>query len=284
MSTHKPTMKPPQPSIDMSALFNQPYVLGGIIATFMFFVFIIVYFFRRRSRGPRDNVLLIGLSDSGKTVMFSRLVTGVAASTVTSMTENVCANVVVCDTSDKDRTVTLVDVPGADRVRKPRLQHWFTSDDKNSIIGVIICVDSSTFTRQQRDVAELVYDTLVDAPNRIRILVVANKHDLQTAKSANLIRTALAKEMALLNKTRAASLSMTDGSDKNSSRLLKMADNADTFDFDSLGKRLSFVECRRAEEQNESKKEDAQSNSDDSDVEPVEDDGLDAVRDWLVSL
>ena len=50
--------------------------------------------------------------------------------------------------------------------------------------GVVVVVDSESFPKQSRDVAELVYEVLVDVPSNASVLIACNKQDMPTAKSA----------------------------------------------------------------------------------------------------
>ena len=85
----------------------------------------------------------------------------------------------------------------------------------NTIRGIVFVIDSSTFNKKLRDVAELLYDVLyqLKAHNQlsIPILVVCNKQDNSLAKTEKTISTALEKEFGLINVSRGAALSSTDG-------------------------------------------------------------------------
>lgn len=66
----------------MDALVVDPTLLLAIAIV----VITIIVFVQLRKRGKkRRTVLITGLSDAGKTVLYSRLVTGTAVKTVTSM-------------------------------------------------------------------------------------------------------------------------------------------------------------------------------------------------------
>lgn len=49
--------------------------------------------------------------------------------------------------------------------------------------GVVFVVDSGTFPKTQRDVAELLYDVLLRLPKSVPLLVACNKQDVAVAKS-----------------------------------------------------------------------------------------------------
>jgi archaellum biogenesis ATPase FlaH len=182
-------------------MFDQSHVIGVVVATVLFIIALLLIVFVRSRRVRRDVVLLVGLSDAGKTKMYCRLVTGLCSlacirllscvyaggdvRTFTSQCENISKNVSFSGGDDESvHTITLVDVPGADRVRKPRMHHWLrTTAAAKSVKGIVVVVDSATFTKQARDVAELIYDTL--ANTNASVLIAANKSDLPMAKSSD---------------------------------------------------------------------------------------------------
>jgi len=250
---------------------DQSYMIGAVLATILFIIALVLIVFVRSRRQRRDTVLFVGLSDAGKTKMFCRLITGGDVKTYTSQCENVGKNVTLSGGGDdvSARTVTLVDVPGADRVRKPRMHHWLRTSAANSVMGIVVVVDSATFAKQARDVAELIYDTLSTATNT-PVLIVANKHDLPMAKSVNLIRTMLANELTLLHKSRKAALAMTDASATGHAPLLHM--RGETFDWSNGAVHCSFVECACA------------MSADDAAGENKHDHQLEAVRQWICAL
>ncbi len=70
------------PPLD-KATFDQSHVIGAVVATVLFIIALVLILFVRSRRRRRDVVLLVGLSDAGKTKMFCRLVTGLCALTCT---------------------------------------------------------------------------------------------------------------------------------------------------------------------------------------------------------
>ncbi|CAB3398930.1 unnamed protein product [Caenorhabditis bovis] len=139
----------------------------------------------------RDTILIAGLSDSGKTVIFSQLVMkGAQPKTFTSMVEN---------------SLTL-NFKGQVR------------NEKN-ILKIVFVVDSATFSKKSRDVAELLYDVCLENEAKAPILVACHKQDHALAKTDQVIRSTLEKEFGLINNSRSASLKSTDGSESRSSTL-----------------------------------------------------------------
>ncbi len=64
--------------------------------------------------------------------------------------------------------------------------------------GVVYVVDSMTFPKRTRDVAELLYDVLYASGNAIPTLVACNKQDEGMAKSAKVMHTFLEKPFILV--------------------------------------------------------------------------------------
>ena len=49
---------------------------------------------------------------------------------------------------------------------------------------IVFVVDSSTFNKKVKDVAELLYDVIYSSRSRIPILVACNKQDIDHAKAS----------------------------------------------------------------------------------------------------
>jgi signal recognition particle receptor subunit beta len=93
------------------------FALGGIIALAMLLLAAIVYAMSSRKRG--NTVVIVGPSDSGKTLLFELLVSGKHAATHTSMVANEFTGVFFLEktASPSPAPVHLVDFPGQMRVR-----------------------------------------------------------------------------------------------------------------------------------------------------------------------
>lgn len=89
--------------------------------------------------------------------------------------ENLCTGVVV-DAEGQSTPITLVDIPGEDRVRKKCITKYLTSPN-NLIAGIVCVIDSATFAKNARDVAEMVYDLLIDSNRKTPVLIACNKQD-----------------------------------------------------------------------------------------------------------
>jgi signal recognition particle receptor subunit beta len=93
------------------------FALGGIIALAMLLIAAVVYAVSSRKRG--NTVVIVGPSDSGKTLLFELLVSGKHVSTHTSMVANEHTGVLFIEktVSPSPGPVNLVDFPGQKRVR-----------------------------------------------------------------------------------------------------------------------------------------------------------------------
>jgi len=191
-----------------------------------------------RGKKGKNTVLLVGLSDAGKTLMFLNFVTGSTdtVSTYTSMKENSFEGAEVGSTK-----VDLVDIPGADKVRKRILDSYLATKGGRTVKAIVFVIDSATYPKMSKDVAECLYDVLCEAPKKTPMLVACNKQDLPLAKSAKVIRTNLEKEFALLNRSRAAALASTDERSGDSRKMLMK--EGKELSWDSLGRKIDFCEC-----------------------------------------
>ncbi|GAC94637.1 potential ADP-ribosylation factor [Pseudozyma hubeiensis SY62] len=120
----------------------------------------------KRSHNRPSTVVLVGLSDTGKTSLFSSLVYGTTPSTLPSQTMS--QGVVAAPTlqEEKMKPVTLVDLPGHPRLRPLVDEHLHQAD------GLVVCVDAVTASKASSstsrpgdaatitDVADLMHSTL----------------------------------------------------------------------------------------------------------------------------
>jgi len=193
---------------------------------------------------------LVGLSEAGKTSLFSRLVSGNLVNTVTSMKQN--EGVVKIG----NKTFSVVDLPGYDRLRKT-----FFDDFKTSARSIILVIDSLAFLTNMRDVADLVYVTLTDpvvSSRKLPILIACNKQDETKAKSANVVQKQLEKEMNALRETRAASLASTEGEENTK----VLGNPSKPFEWTDVKNNVQFVDCSCLNE---------------------DDDGLEPIGSWIRS-
>jgi len=217
-----------------------------LIFTFTFILYMVLracgVFGGSAKRGKRS-VIITGVSDSGKTLLFSHLTSGHGVDTYTSMKENVADGV---EFQEGGRKYRLIDLPGADRIRKTGFEQCLKKEDVAALIYVI---DSATFQKDCRETSEFLYEvlshpTIVKQRRRLPVLIACNKQDNPLSKSAQVIRKGLEKELSVLNKTRAASLETIDGSD---GKRLLITDHGDSeFKFEHLRQSVDFIECAAA--------------------------------------
>lgn len=104
---------------------------------------LVVIFLIKKRKTRRTDVLLAGLCDSGKTLLYSILLNGSAVETFTSLKEN-CGFLTL-----PDGLLRVVDLPGHERLRLRLLDTY-----KNSAKAIVFVVDSSTVQKEIKDVAE----------------------------------------------------------------------------------------------------------------------------------
>ncbi|TRY89061.1 hypothetical protein DNTS_009789 [Danionella cerebrum] len=183
----------------------------------------------------RNAVLLVGLSDAGKTLLFSRLLLGKFVRTQTSITES---SATYKTQAERNSSWTLIDVPGHESLRVQVIEKY-----KDVARAIVFVVDSSIFQKDVRDVAEFLYSILTDstiAKNAPTLIMACNKQDNSMAKSAKLIQQQLEKELNTLRLTRSAALSSQDGPSGGSVYLGKKGKD---FEFSQLAAHVEFVEC-----------------------------------------
>ncbi|VDP11509.1 unnamed protein product [Soboliphyme baturini] len=153
-------------------------------------------------QSTRKTLLLCGITNSGKTLMFVELAVGHSVKTVTSMKEN------VHEIAIPGFPVQLVEIPGSDRIRKTILDNYLKVRSssayaciptfiitiaKEDVPYMIFVVDSSSFMKECREVAEFLYDILstkevVKRGKRFSLLIACSKQDIPTAKSSQVIK------------------------------------------------------------------------------------------------
>ncbi|KAJ8256839.1 hypothetical protein COCON_G00189910 [Conger conger] len=211
-------------------------ILGAIVAIVVVILTILFVKIFWGSKSTRNAVLLVGLCDSGKTLLFSRLLTGTFKRTQTSITDN---SALYRPKNDAGSGWTLIDLPGHESLRPQYIEKL-----KAAARAIVFVVDSAIFQKEVRDVAELLYSLLTDsviARNAPTILIACNKQDITMAKSAKLIQQQLEKELNTLRVTRSAALSSQDGSAGGAS--VYLGKRGKDFDFSQVSMRVEFLEC-----------------------------------------
>uniref|UniRef100_A0A3B1ILB7 Signal recognition particle receptor subunit beta n=1 Tax=Astyanax mexicanus TaxID=7994 RepID=A0A3B1ILB7_ASTMX len=201
---------------------QDPAFLIGVFVALAVVIITVGECFLFSTKTKRSSVLLVGLCDSGKTLLFSRLLAGRFTNTQTSISEN-SANYKT--KNEKGTTWTLVDLPGHESLRPQFLERF-----KASARAIVFVVDSAVFQKEVKDVAELLYSLLTDSVvtrNAPTLLIACNKQGTST-----LLNT--------LRMTRSAALTSQDGSDGTAVHLGKRGKD---FDFSQLPMKVEFVEC-----------------------------------------
>jgi len=93
---------------------------------------------------------------------------------------------------DEEKIFHVIDFPGHYKLRYKYQD--FTPITK----GVIFVIDSATFTKNERDVSEYLYEILANKhiqENEVSVLIVCNKQDYLIALPKERIKSALENEM-----------------------------------------------------------------------------------------
>nr|QBH73242.1 putative ARL3 [Eurycantha calcarata] len=178
--------------------------IGVAISLFVVLLTVIILWLWKKHRPTRNGVLLLGLCDSGKTLLFARLLHDKFVSTYTSAREN------YGEATWNDQTVKVVDIPGHERLRGK-----FFDQYKNIAKSIIFVLDSVSIQKEVRDVAEFLYTVLSDSAissTRPSVLILCNKQDVTMAKGSGVVKNLLEKEMNLVRVTKSSQLESTDDS------------------------------------------------------------------------
>uniref|UniRef100_A0A2K6EZN9 Signal recognition particle receptor subunit beta n=1 Tax=Propithecus coquereli TaxID=379532 RepID=A0A2K6EZN9_PROCO len=188
---------------------TDPTLLSVVVAVFAVLLTLVFWKFIRSRRSSQRAVLLVGLCDSGKTLLFVR-----------------------------GNSLNLIDLPGHESLRLQFLERF-----KSSARAVVFVVDSAAFQREVKDVAEFLYQVLIDSmglKNTPSFLIACNKQDIAMAKSAKLIQQQLEKELNTLRVTRSAAPSTLDSS---STVPVQLGKKGKEFEFSQLPLKVEFLEC-----------------------------------------
>lgn len=117
--------------------------LGKYIQYYFLSLSVLFFLWKKKSQ-KRTDLLLTGLCESGKTLLFSQLLHKVVSETFTSISENIGDYV-----NENGKSLRVVDVPGHERLRGR-----FFDQYKKTAKGIVFVVDSVTVQKDVRDVAE----------------------------------------------------------------------------------------------------------------------------------
>lgn len=104
----------------------------------------------KKKSQKRTDLLLTGLCESGKTVIFSQLLHNEFRDTFTSIAENIDEYTF----EDNGAILRVIDIPGHERLRGR-----FYDQYKKTAKGIVFVIDSVSVQKDVRDVAE--YDYLI---------------------------------------------------------------------------------------------------------------------------
>ncbi|XP_032887319.1 signal recognition particle receptor subunit beta isoform X1 [Amblyraja radiata] len=216
--------------------YQEPSALGIGVAVVAVLLTIVIFILLRSRKSSRRAVLLTGLCDSGKTLLCCRLLSGKFKMTHTSITSNSALYKVK---GDKAPAVTLHDLPGHESLR-----HQYLEKHKNDARAIVFVVDSVSFQKEVKDVAEFLYMLLTDAvlvKNAPPFLIACNKQDVTMAKSAKLIQHQLEKELNTLRTIRSGAPKALDGSGIAGS--VPLGRKGKEYDFSQGPMKIEFAEC-----------------------------------------
>ncbi|XP_076637564.1 signal recognition particle receptor beta isoform X1 [Colletes latitarsis] len=203
--------------------------MGIVVAVIVIILTIVIFAIWRRKKSIGNSVLLTGLSDAGKTLLYARLLYSKFVKTHTSVKEN------TGDITINNRVLKIVDIPGYERLRYKYFDRF-----KLSAKGIVYVIDSVTVQKDIRDVAESLYNLLSDSATQKKpLLILCNKQDQTMAKGYTVIKTLLEKEINLLRMTKTSQLEATDSSSKN----IFLGKHEKDFEFSHLIRNIEFAEC-----------------------------------------
>lgn len=167
-------------------------------------VVVLTYLLTRRIKRPINVVLLTGLSDSGKTAIFTKIIFNKPKKSVTSLKEN--------EATIDELNLKLIDLPGADRLRS-RCWEQYRAKARH----VVFVIDSTTIDNEMRDLSEYLYTLLADGviyKNKIQFTIACNKQDLDGASKKDVVRTMLERELNAIRSTKKGQLGKTSNEEE----------------------------------------------------------------------
>ncbi|XP_018564483.1 signal recognition particle receptor subunit beta [Anoplophora glabripennis] len=201
------------------------------IAVFVIVISLVLFALYKRRKSSKRGILLTGLCDSGKTLIYSQLVHNKNVQTHTSIKENIGSYIVNND------VLKIVDIPGHERLRDKFFEQY-----KSTAKGIVFVIDSVTLQQDIRDVAEFLYNILVDsliASSSTDVLILCNKQDQTFAKGTTAVKSILEKELNTLRVTKSKQLDSVDPKAKRASIL---GNPDEDFDFDALKVKVDISE------------------------------------------
>jgi signal recognition particle receptor subunit beta len=190
-----------------------------------------------------DTILLLGNTNSGKTVLFYQLAHGKTVQTVTSMKElDAETTLHSMDEEGSDKIFKILDFPGHPRLRGG-LSKYFSRGS-----SILFMVDATTIGKESETtvVAEFLYELLTDptvTSAQLPVLIACNKSDLADAKSTDKVKALLEGELETLRST-SSSLGDIGGDDEGGA--IKLGVEGKVFTFDDAAVSVTFTMCSAA--------------------------------------
>eukprot|EP01120_Amphizonella_sp_Union-15-10_P016149 TRINITY_DN8428_c0_g1_i1.p1 TRINITY_DN8428_c0_g1~~TRINITY_DN8428_c0_g1_i1.p1 ORF type:complete len:273 (-),score=34.70 TRINITY_DN8428_c0_g1_i1:32-850(-) len=212
------------------------WFLNSTLALFSLIFLYIVAIIRPKTRG--NTILLLGLSDSGKTSLFLKFRLGKLRNTVTSMTVNEDTFFVHSERKAK-QPIHFVDFPGFDRLRGESSYQKFLSQAS----AIIFMIDSVEFRSQKGSIGEFIYGLFVNPTVRKRkipFLIACNKSELVNAVDVATIKNQIESE---LNQVRQTQASKPKGQGAEQTEEIFLGVEGTQFKFEQLPNKIQFVEC-----------------------------------------
>lgn len=216
---------------DGSSVFPLTVLMAFLV---VFTTIAILWWAKSRSKSARrgECLLLCGISNSGKTLLFSRLTMGLAKRTLTSMAVNRGSMILENPSSDRpSKKIHIIDIPGNLRIR----QRDFNTN-KSSAKALIFVIDSTTINQESKDVSDYLYDILREKTfrqQRLPLLIFCNKQDLNNDNTTiESIRQLLENELTVKRRTRASSVAVHQGKGETNDDIGRQG--KETFEFNDI--------------------------------------------------
>jgi signal recognition particle receptor subunit beta len=256
----------------------------------VFTTLVILWWAKNRHKSARrgECLLLCGISNSGKTLLFSRFTMGLAKRTLTSMAVNRGSMILENPSTDRpSKKIHVIDIPGNLRIR----QRDFNTN-KSSAKGIIFVIDSTTINEESKDVSDYLYDILREKTfrqQRLPLLIFCNNkqdinNDNETIES---IRNLLENELTMKRKTRASSVGVHQGKGESNDDIGRIG--KETFEFNDIKDiQIEFVDGsalgieKKSFAKHYDDEEDIDSAGDETDADSGAD--LSKVYDWIEKI
>jgi len=216
---------------DSAGLFPLTVLISFLV---VFTTIVILWWAKNRLKKARrgECLLLCGVSNSGKTLLFSRLTMGIAKRTLTSMAVNRGSMILENPSSERPKKkIHIIDIPGNLRIR----QRDFNTE-KSSAKAIIFVIDSTKINDESKDVSDYLYDILREKTFRqqhLPLLIFCNKQDINNDnETIQSIRNLLENELTMKRKTRASSVGVHQGKIESNDDIGRQG--KETFEFNDI--------------------------------------------------